>query len=89
MAAVQTLVSEYGISKLDIVIANAGVSKDFGPALRTPAKEMLDHFTVNTMGPLLLFQATAPLLKAASGFQIRCRFLRSRKYHTNGQSSGP
>ncbi|KAK7892598.1 hypothetical protein LTR67_007695 [Exophiala xenobiotica] len=66
MAAVQTLVSECGISKLDIVIANAGVSKYFGSALITPAKEMLDHFTVNTMGPLLLFQATAPLLKAAS-----------------------
>jgi norsolorinic acid ketoreductase len=65
MAAIQTLVSEYAISKLDIVIANAGVSQYFGSALITPAKEMLDHFTVNTVGPLLLFQATAPLLKAA------------------------
>ncbi len=64
-AAVETLTSKHSLTKLDIVIANAGVSKYFGKALVTPAKEMSDHFVVNTIAPLLLFQATDTLLKAA------------------------
>ncbi|KAK5087541.1 hypothetical protein LTR70_006966 [Exophiala xenobiotica] len=64
--AVETLVSEYHITKLNIVIANAGVSKYFGKAMVTPAQEMTDHLVINTIAPLLLFQATAPLLKASS-----------------------
>lgn len=63
--AVETLVSQHGITRLDIVIANAGVSKYFGAAQVTPAAEMADHFAINTVGPLLLFQATAALLDAA------------------------
>lgn len=63
--AVETLVSKHGVSKLDIVIANAGVSKYFGAARVTPAAEMADHFAINAVGPLLLFQATAALLDAA------------------------
>ena len=65
-AAVDTLTSEHDINKLDIVIANAGISKYFGRAAVTPAKEMSEHFEINTIAPLLLFQATAPLLNAAS-----------------------
>ncbi|OCT54861.1 Norsolorinic acid ketoreductase [Cladophialophora carrionii] len=64
-AAVETLTSKYSLTKLDIVVANAGISKYFGAASVTPAQEMSDHFVVNTIAPLLLFQATAPLLKAA------------------------
>ncbi|KIW24370.1 uncharacterized protein PV07_10088 [Cladophialophora immunda] len=64
-AAVETLKSKHNLTKLDIVIANAGISKYFGKAMVTPAKEMFDHFAVNTVAPLLLFQATAPLLQAA------------------------
>lgn len=63
--AVETLVSKHNISKLDLVIANAGVSKYFGKATVTPASEMVDHFSINTVAPLLLFQATASLLAAA------------------------
>lgn len=58
----KTLKSTFQISSLDIVIANAGISNYFGTARVTPAEEMLSHYTVNTLGPLLLFQATAPLL---------------------------
>ncbi|KAH7418082.1 hypothetical protein BKA64DRAFT_635229 [Cadophora sp. MPI-SDFR-AT-0126] len=63
---VETLKSDYQISHLDIVIANAGISSYFGPARITPPEEMLSHYTVNTLGPLLLFQATAPLLDCGS-----------------------
>lgn len=30
-----------------------------------PAKEMFEHFAINTVGPLLLFQACSPLLNAS------------------------
>ncbi|KAE8447505.1 hypothetical protein EG329_010635 [Mollisiaceae sp. DMI_Dod_QoI] len=65
LTAVQTLKSEYKITKLDIVIANAGIANQWGPARTTPAKAMIEHFEVNVVGPLLLFQATAELLDAA------------------------
>ena len=65
ISAVETLKSEHNITKLDIVIANAGIPKYFGKAIETPAQEMIDHFSINTIAPLLLFQATAPLLNAA------------------------
>ena len=61
-ALIETIKSDFHIDHLDIVIANAGISNYFGKARITPAEEMLSHYTVNTMGPLLLFQATAPLL---------------------------
>lgn len=51
-----------GVSHLDIVIANAGIAKWWGPVLEAPRSEMLSHFTVNTLGALELYQATRPLL---------------------------
>ena len=65
LTAIHTLNSEHSISKLDVVIANAGISSYFGKATVTPAEEMLSHFKINTVAPLLLFQATFPLLNAA------------------------
>lgn len=62
LTAVEFLRSQHGIKRLDLVVANAGVSKYFGKAEETLVQEMLDHFTVNTVGPLLLFQATCSLL---------------------------
>lgn len=47
------------------MIANAGISNYFGKATVTPAAEMLSHFKINTVAPLLLFQATFPLLNNA------------------------
>lgn len=64
--AVGILQSEHKITKVDVVIANAGISSYFGKAAITPAEEMSNHFAVNTVAPLLLFQATASLLNAAS-----------------------
>jgi norsolorinic acid ketoreductase len=64
--AVKVLKSECKITKLDVVIANAGISNYFGKATVTPAEEMLSHFKINTVAPLLLFQATVPLLNAAA-----------------------
>ena len=58
-----TLHTQHGISKLDVVIANAGISKYYGPAATTPLSEVRDHYEVNVSGPLAIFQATWPLLE--------------------------
>ena len=64
-SAISNLVASKGILRLDIVIANAGISAYFGKATETPAGQMTDHFSVNTIGSLSLFQATASLLSLA------------------------
>ncbi|KAH7400158.1 aflatoxin biosynthesis ketoreductase-like protein nor-1 [Cadophora sp. MPI-SDFR-AT-0126] len=64
--SISTLEPQYGITKLDVVIANAGISKYYGPAATTPIAEVRDHFEVNALGSLILFQETWPLLKASS-----------------------
>ena len=61
-AAVEELKVKYGIEKLDVVIANAGISKNYATVLGSSPEDFLDHFNVNTIGPVLLFQATWSLL---------------------------
>lgn len=64
--AVAELQSLHGITKLDIVIANAGIGYYWTTALDTSIKQMQEHYLVNSIAPLLLFQATSALM-AASG----------------------
>jgi norsolorinic acid ketoreductase len=64
--AVEKLKDKHGINKIDIVIASAGISKYYGLASVTPIEEVKEHFEVNTIGPLILFQATYPLLTGSS-----------------------
>lgn len=63
--AVKFLGAEHGITALDIVIANSGIADCWDSALKTPIQEMRNHFEVNTIGPLVLFQAVASLLEAS------------------------
>ncbi|KAK4548179.1 hypothetical protein LTR36_010048 [Oleoguttula mirabilis] len=51
------------ITHLDIVIANAGILKAFGPAKDVKFEELQEHLLVNTIAPILLYQRTAPLLE--------------------------
>ncbi|KAJ7766524.1 aflatoxin biosynthesis ketoreductase-like protein nor-1 [Mycena maculata] len=51
--------------QLDVVIANAGISKYRGPIANTPPSEFRDHWEVNTLGPIVLFQAAHALLLAS------------------------
>jgi norsolorinic acid ketoreductase len=62
---VQELAKIHGINTLDIVIANAGILKHFGPAKQIKSEELLEHFTINTVAPILLYQSTEPLLNNA------------------------
>jgi norsolorinic acid ketoreductase len=63
--AVEVLVSDHSLTHLDLVVANAGISNYFGSALVTPPAEMTEHYRINVLGSLLLFQATAALLQKA------------------------
>lgn len=63
--AVATLQKEHGIDALDVVIANAGISIGGTSIRKTTAANTQEHFNVNTIAPILLFQATADLLQAS------------------------
>jgi len=54
---------QQGITELDVVIANAGIAKYYGPVVSTPVDELREHFEVNTVGSVILFQAVWPLLE--------------------------
>ncbi|KAI9037529.1 NAD(P)-binding protein [Aspergillus affinis] len=61
-AAVATL-REQGITHLDLVIANAGICPDPTPLVNLDVKDVSNAFVVNTVGPILLFQAVRELLE--------------------------
>jgi norsolorinic acid ketoreductase len=63
-AAVQ-LQTEHGITSLDVVIANAGIAHSGATIANTSFDALRDHFAINTIGPILLFQAVKPLLQAS------------------------
>ncbi|KAL1680835.1 hypothetical protein EV122DRAFT_207000 [Schizophyllum commune] len=51
--------------RLDVVIANAAISECIENMLGVPKEELVRHFEINSVGPLVLFQAAWPLLKAS------------------------
>ncbi|KAJ6581989.1 hypothetical protein B0H19DRAFT_984126 [Mycena capillaripes] len=51
--------------QLDIIIANAAIATHVGPIATTPLDAFRDHFEVNTLGPIVLFQAAHTLLLAS------------------------
>ena len=64
--AVAELQSKHDITKLDTVIANAGISDIYAPAATTSIAETQRHMEVNFIGPLVLFQAVLPLLEKST-----------------------
>lgn len=63
--SIQELQTKHGIDSLDVVIANAGASTWRGKSLEIPPAAVHEQITINTIGPLLLFAATLPLLEKA------------------------
>lgn len=64
-AAVADLASQ-GITSLDVVIANAGIANTFPLVHEAEPKDMLEHYSVNVVGPVLLFKAVRSLLLEAA-----------------------
>ncbi|MCJ1332572.1 hypothetical protein MMC10_009265 [Thelotrema lepadinum] len=65
-AAVTELKSTHNLTQIDVVIANAGISNHYVPAATTSIAEAQEHYEVNFLGPLALFQATLPLLEKSA-----------------------
>lgn len=55
-----------GLTHVDVLICNAGCATPLTPVLDTSAENLRTSFEVNTIAPLLVFQAFWPLLKKSS-----------------------
>ena len=64
--AIAHLRSAWNITCLDVVIANAGISKCLPRVADVTLEDLQEHISVNAMGPLLLFQAVLPLLEKSA-----------------------
>ncbi|KAJ6506894.1 hypothetical protein C8R45DRAFT_1208850 [Mycena sanguinolenta] len=51
--------------QLDVIIANAAIAKEHGPLATAPVSLFTEHFEVNTVGGIVLFQAAHTLLLAS------------------------
>lgn len=69
-SAVAELQSKHGITKVDVVIANAGISDHYAPASKVSFAEAERHYAINVVAPIALFQATLPLLEKGSSPQF-------------------
>ncbi|KAJ7634475.1 hypothetical protein FB45DRAFT_977621 [Roridomyces roridus] len=52
--------------QLDVIVANAGIANSYGPLVKTPLEEYKEHWEVNTLGTVVLFQAAHELLFAST-----------------------
>ncbi|KAF2143511.1 uncharacterized protein K452DRAFT_317636 [Aplosporella prunicola CBS 121167] len=65
-AAMEQLARKHGIVKLDVVIANAGVSRSYPRVAEVAIDELDYHVRINGYGTLRLFQATLPAMDRAA-----------------------
>jgi len=63
--AVSELRSNHKITKIDVLISNAGLLHSIVPVTETTAEALREHLEVNTIGPFVLLKAFLPLLEAA------------------------
>ncbi|WVQ81970.1 hypothetical protein IAT38_004097 [Cryptococcus sp. DSM 104549] len=68
--AVEELKTKHGITKLDVVIANAGIAVGVGPVSSFDLAELNPTLDVNVRGPVVLYQAVHPLLKEGAKFTV-------------------
>ncbi|KAK4691480.1 hypothetical protein P7C71_g5527, partial [Lecanoromycetidae sp. Uapishka_2] len=65
-SAVHTIATAHAITALDIVVANAGISRSWPKVADADLAGLREHFEINVLGPLALFKATLPLLEKAN-----------------------
>jgi norsolorinic acid ketoreductase len=66
LTAISALQSTHGIKTFDLIITNAGICTFARRVKNVSASTIQEHFTTNTIGPLVLFQAALPLLSPLS-----------------------
>ena len=64
--AMKELTATHSISVLDIVIANAGISRVFPTVDKARIEDIQEHWNVNVIGVIRLFKACFPLLSKAN-----------------------
>lgn len=64
--AVQQLQNSYGIDRLDLVIANAGMSNVWPTVAALRIADLQAHMEANAYGVITLYQATCSLLKKSN-----------------------
>lgn len=64
--AVEHLKSKYGITKIDVLVSNAGLQDSIVPVLKTTVDSIREHLEVNTIAPFVQIKAFLPLLEASS-----------------------
>ena len=62
-AVIVALQEEHRITRLDVVIANAGYLDWRGPTATITPEAIHKHMDVNTIAPIMLFSASLPLLR--------------------------
>ncbi|SCU88984.1 LANO_0D03620g1_1 [Lachancea nothofagi CBS 11611] len=55
---------------LDVLISNAGIANPYNSTLESPDESFIEHFNVNTLGPIRLIRALKPLLDKKSSKEI-------------------
>jgi norsolorinic acid ketoreductase len=68
--AVAQLQEKHGVDRLDIVVANAGISNDWPLVKDAKRAEITKHFEVNVLGVVALYQATRELLQRSTAKPI-------------------
>lgn len=63
--AIESLQQDHGLKYLDVVIANAAIAANYGPASTMPLEHLEAHMQINAYAVLLLFQASRLMLQAA------------------------
>lgn len=58
--------TEKGVDHLDYVIANAGIAKLYPYVKDAKRADILEHFEVNVLSVIALYQATRPLLEKST-----------------------
>lgn len=74
--AAKELQTVHGLTHLDVVVANAAIAENYGPASTMQLEHLQNHMMINTYSVLLLFQATRILMQQApKGRQAKFVFI--------------
>ncbi|KAJ5519480.1 Short-chain dehydrogenase/reductase SDR [Penicillium expansum] len=76
------------VTHVDVLICNAGFAAPMTPALVTSAEDLRESFEVNTIAPLLVFQALWPLMQR-SGSVPKLAVISSSSEPVPGGAYGP